>query len=298
MPHLNKPLRITMGIILSLGLLAGNIQLHRQLRTNYSKIRQFDVLETLPSTQVAKLLWLEFDSIAADYYYLKGIQHFGTSKYMKQGHPLLYPVLDLATDMDPYFDRPYTFGGVSLNLMGMDYSKDSALLYKGRKYLPNNYKIAYLLGFNLFFFEHKYQEAAKIFFEAAKMPEAPDFLGPLAARLSAEGGSPEMGLVFIEDILPTLEDENLIATYLERRKLLIMEIGFRKIENAVATYQQLRGITPASIDDLITANILEELPEEPFGGRYTLNSDGSVGTTSGKERLRLPKNSTLNEEDD
>ena len=138
MNSLKKSILVAISLLLICGL---NFGLHRHLRRDYSEIRQFDVLETLPTAQVAKLLWLELDSVAADYYYLKAIQHFGTRKYMKMKHPhpLLAAILELSTDMDPYFDRPYTFGGLSLTLMGMDYSLASKLLFKGHKYLPNNY---------------------------------------------------------------------------------------------------------------------------------------------------------------
>ncbi len=273
-------------ILLTVGL---NFALHRHLRRDYSEIRQFDVLETLPTAQVAKLLWLELDSVAADYYYLKAIQHFGTRKYMKMKHPhpLLAAILELSTDMDPYFARPYTFGGLSLTLMGMDFSLASKLLFKGHKYLPDNYKIAYLLGFNLFNFEHRYKEAAEVLSVAARSPEAPEYLAPLATRLAAQGGSPEIGLALIEEIIPTIDDERLKESYMERRNLLLLEIGLNQLDEAVKQYQLSQGRLPESLAALVEGGILTAIPDEPFGGSYILQEDGKVSSSTHKERLRI-----------
>lgn len=285
----NKRQYLIIGVLLAIAVVSANIFLHHNLRSNYSKIRQFDVLETLPSTSVAKMLWLELDSVAADYYYLKAIQHFGTSKYMKGNapHPLLLPILELATDMDPNFTKAYTFGGLTLNLMGMDATKASQFLYKGRKNIPDNYQIGFLLAFNLYFYEQKFAEAATIFHEISKMKEAPDFIGPLAAKLAAEGGSPEIGLTFIDQIIESTDDETLLESYIERHNQLLMEIHIKHLQTAVNTYNQQNGSYPQDLSTLVTSGLIKEIPEEPFGGHYQINGEGKVSSSSDKEFLRL-----------
>src|SRR5688500_10700317 len=56
---------------------------------------------------------LEFDALAADVYWIRAIQHYGGDRLAGSGkrkYELLYPLLDIATSLDPYFNIAYRFG--------------------------------------------------------------------------------------------------------------------------------------------------------------------------------------------
>ena len=61
---------------------------------------------------------LGFDALAADVYWIRAIQHFGGARLSTTGrrdYSLLYPFLDLATTLDPYFTIAYRFGSIFLS---------------------------------------------------------------------------------------------------------------------------------------------------------------------------------------
>ena len=63
-------------------------------------------------------LALGFDAILADIYWIRAIQHFGSTKRAAasedKSYRLLYPLLDLTTTLDPHFTVAYRFGSIFL----------------------------------------------------------------------------------------------------------------------------------------------------------------------------------------
>ena len=63
-------------------------------------------------------LALSYDSIVADVYWIRAIQLYGDTRLGKSSddsYALLYPLLELTTTLDPYFDVAYQFGGLFLS---------------------------------------------------------------------------------------------------------------------------------------------------------------------------------------
>ncbi|HXG57323.1 MAG TPA: hypothetical protein VNJ03_18225, partial [Vicinamibacterales bacterium] len=63
-------------------------------------------------------LVLGFDALAADVYWVRAIQHYGGDRLDRSGrrrkYQLLYPLLDITTSLDPYFNIAYRFGAIFL----------------------------------------------------------------------------------------------------------------------------------------------------------------------------------------
>ena len=71
----------------------------------------------VPSPAVVGALSLSYDSVAADYYWIRAIQYFGSTRLSTapdKRYDRLYPLLDLTTTMDPRFGAAYLFGAVFL----------------------------------------------------------------------------------------------------------------------------------------------------------------------------------------
>jgi hypothetical protein len=59
------------------------------------------------SPEVARRLALSYDLLAADVYWIRALQHFGKARKttaQDRDYALLYPLLDMATGLDPYFN--------------------------------------------------------------------------------------------------------------------------------------------------------------------------------------------------
>ena len=148
------------------------------------------------SPEAARRAALSYRGVTADVYWIRALQHFGTERLAGPGHvkdySLLYPLLDLATTLDPYFSIAYRFGSIFL---GEPYPGGPgrpdlaiALLKKGLAAQPTKWQYMQDLGFVYYWHLRDYHAAAEAFQRASEMPGAPNWMRPLAAVTLAEGG--------------------------------------------------------------------------------------------------------------
>lgn len=148
------------------------------------------------SPAAAKRAALGHHALAADIYWIRALQHFGSERLSPPEHvrtyALLYPLLDLTTTLDPYFSIAYRFGAIYLGepYPGGPGRADLAvtLLQKGLAAQPHKWQYMQDLGFVYYWHMRDYKAAAAAFQRASEMPGAPPWLRPLAAVTLAEGG--------------------------------------------------------------------------------------------------------------
>lgn len=160
------------------------------------------------SGDTARRLSLGYRALAADLYWIRAIQYFGGTK-LKLAHDaprdsvglghqperafaLLFPLLDLTTDLDPHFNIAYRFGAIFLAepYPGGAGRPDLAirLLEKGLAARPDKWEYMQDIGFVHYWWRHDYGAAARWFNRASEVEGAPWFLRSLAATTLAEGG--------------------------------------------------------------------------------------------------------------
>jgi hypothetical protein len=189
--------------------------------------------------------------------------------------------------LDPYFKTAYTFAGTALTVQRMDPAKANALLEQGMKYRPDLWQIPFYLGFNRYYFQQDYVGAAEALSIASNYPDAPPITAQLATRIAAHAGRPEIGIQLIDQVLERTTDEQLRASYIERRKALQLDVELGYLNRLVRRYQSEHGGAPKNIDDFVKAGYLRERPHDPHGKPYRLESDGLVHSESEIARLRL-----------
>jgi len=244
--------------------------------------------EVLPSTEAAKLISLGYEHVVADYYWLRAISHFGDRRMHKHEYPNLLGFLELVLALDPKFSAGYFFAGSVLNTSGDNLEDAMRILKKGRTQRPDNWRIAYILGFNYYMYYQDFEKSAELFAEAAQHPEAPPILGKLAVKLAAESQKPEIGIAMIDTILGDIQDETLREIYIERRNQLMLEQELIWFQRTIDNYTQTRGKNPTNLQDLVDSGLLPQLPQnDPLGGNYYISEDGQAATTSDDQRLRL-----------
>ena len=148
------------------------------------------------SPAAAKRAVLGHHALAADIYWIRALQHFGSERLSPPDHvrtyALLYPLLDLTTTLDPYFSIAYRFGAIYLGepFPGGPGRPDLAivLLEKGLAAQPHKWQYMQDLGFVYYWHMRDYKTAAATFQRASELPGAPSWLRPLAAVTLAEGG--------------------------------------------------------------------------------------------------------------
>ncbi len=249
------------------------------------------VEETLASNHATRALSLGHYALAADYYWLRALGHFGDYRMHGLLYPNLEPFLTRATALDPYFASIYKLAGTALTLKGMDVSLSNRILERGLDYRPDVWEIPFYLGFNLYYFDHDFARAAELFSRAAELEGAPPYTAGLATRLAAEAGRPEVGLAVVDSILAGLDPEDeenkaLREEYEQRRTLLLLEVELAALNRTLEAYVRNQGRAPASLQEMVDAGYLKYIPEEPLGGGYYLSGD-RVMTSNDERRLKL-----------
>jgi hypothetical protein len=147
------------------------------------------------SPEALDRLVLGFDALAADVYWIRAIQHYGGDRLDPFGqvrkYQLLYPLLDIATSLDPYFNIAYRFGAIFLSeaYPGGAGRPDLAvtLLRKGIAAQPGKWEYYHDIAFVNYWQLRDTQAAAEWFRRAAQQPNAPDWLMPVAAAMLTQG---------------------------------------------------------------------------------------------------------------
>jgi len=79
--------------------------------------------ENLPTNDVAKITSFWFKNLRADLYRLKTIQYIGWNALAAEYKKYLYKIIDLVTDLNPYFEHPYIIGQLLLPDYNYRYEK-------------------------------------------------------------------------------------------------------------------------------------------------------------------------------
>ena len=236
---------------------------------------------------------LSFDALAADIYWIRTVQHYGQTKLSKdpdKQYDVLYPLLDFTTSLDPYFDVAYKFGSVFL---AESYPSGAsrpdqaiALLQKGLRARPDKWELAQELGFVYYWWLGDYESAATWFNRAGDMPNAPNWLRPLAAVTLAQGGNRASSRTLWTEIARDTEADWLRDQATFRLTQLDAMDGIDLIERVVQQYRARTGTLPTSWAEMIRAGFLRGVPADPSGKPFRLDA------SSGK--VTLDPSSSLN----
>ena len=179
----------------------------------------------LTNGRAADRLSLSFDSVVSDVYWIRTVQYYAQERRSLRGmnrfggrYDLLYPLLDLTTTLDPHFAVAYQFGAIFLAEPPPDgagrLDLAIALLEKGLRVEPR-WQYAEALGFLHYWHSQDLLAAAGEFNRAARMPDAPKWLGPLAANMLMKGGDREAAKVLFSELARS--EEKWIRELAERR---------------------------------------------------------------------------------
>lgn len=146
------------------------------------------------SPEAVKRMALGFDALAADVYWIRAIQHYGGDRLDRgraRRYELLYPLLDLTTSLDPYFNIAYRFGAIFLSeaYPGGPGRPDQAiaLLRKGIVAQPARWQYYHDIAFVHYWALRDPIAAATWFRRASEQPGAPNWLTPVAAAMLTQG---------------------------------------------------------------------------------------------------------------
>ena len=243
-----------------------------------------------------KRMTLSFNALAADVYWIRAIQHYGGDRLSgplaRTKYQLLYPLLDLTTTLDPYFNIAYRFGAIFLSEAypgGPGRPDESiALLQKAIAVMPQKWQYYHDVGFVYYWRFRDYNKAAAWFQRAAAQPNAPNWLKPLAAAMLTHGQDRAAARFLWQQIAQS--EEPWLRRNAERSLLQLQALDWiDQIDAIIARYPPPAG-EPHSWDDLIRRHAFARVPYDPTGTPFEIDpATGDVSVSRSSPLYPMPQ---------
>lgn len=286
------------GLLILAGF-AGVWQLQKHMDAKQALVRDEQDQLTLRSPDTIKKTSLEYAPLMAALYWTRAVQYYGEKHRLHQTNlELLWPLLDIATTLDPQIIPAYRFGSIFLGQKppGGAGEADLAirLLNRGIQSNPGEWRLYQDLG-NLYYFDlHDYARASAAFAEGSENPNAYIWMKAMAAKIAAEGESPETSFFLWQQIFETTKDPQIKKNAEEHLIVTRAQLDIKAINQMADHYQQRTGRRPAHMVELIDAGLIRGVPRDPAGFPYVLDDRGRAQLSADsplveKEKIQLEK---------
>ena len=235
----------------------------------------------LSSPKVIKRASLGYDGLLADIYWTRAVQYFGGRHHdYAQSYNLLFPLLQITTQLDPHLVVAYEFGASFLAPpppAGAGQPEQAVRLMEyGIQNNPDNWRLYYNLGFVYYINLKDYQKAAEVFERGSKLPNAHPFMRVLAAQMAQHAGEFDTARMLWSATYQNTQDKQIRANAVEHLRALRVDEDVTHLQEAVTRFGQRTGRLPASMAELLTAEGSHGIPVDPDGHPYKLTPEGRV----------------------
>lgn len=253
--------------------------------TGYLANRPLEVkLGYLPHPQLLKILSADHGLLLAETAVVKVLFYYGTivgkfqeNVIIRPEHANMYRTLQTATQLDPYNMDAYYFAQAAFTWELNRVAEVNALLEHGIKYRTWDPWMFFYLGFNNAYFLKDYGKAAGYLQRAGELAPENALFSRLAARYYYESDQTELGLTFLETMIAEAKDRAVKQTYTVRRDALVAVLTLEKAQTA---FTAKTGRQPDSLQELVQAGFLRQIPDDPYGGKFYLDGKKRVRSTS------------------
>jgi tetratricopeptide (TPR) repeat protein len=181
-----------------------------------------------------------------------------------------------AVRLDPYNMDAYYFAQGFLTWDAKQYKVATELLEYGMLYRTWDWQLPFFAGFNYAYFLKDYSKAAERYKKAGDLSGS-DLHINLAGRYMQESGQTDLAIAYLTGMVKTATNQAIKQSYQIRLKAF-KEV--RRIESARDRYVKVSGTLPVTINELISSGFLTSYPVDPYGGRFFIEPNGKVTTTS------------------
>ncbi|CAH2031292.1 tetratricopeptide repeat protein [Trichlorobacter ammonificans] len=190
--------------------------------------------------------------------------------------PGMSRLLHGAVQLDPYNMDAYYFAQGFLTWDAKQFTVANDLLEYGMKYRTWDWYLPFFAGFNHAYFLKEYAKAAEYYRRAGELSNNSLFIS-LAGRYLQEAGRTDLAIAYLTamekgELNPVLKKEYRV------RRTAFQEV--RRIEAARDRFREEQGRLPSDIGQLVRGGLLSPPPVDPYGGRFYLEPDGRVASTS------------------
>jgi tetratricopeptide (TPR) repeat protein len=236
---------------------------------------------SLRSPKLVKAISLEFAPLLADLYWTRAVQYYGDKRWRKDANlESLWPLLDIATTLDPNLPITYRFGATFLSEPAPAGAgrPDLAveLLQRGIRANPEYWRFYEDLGFIYYLQMKDYSKASEAFLEGSKNPDAQIWMKVMAAKIAAEGESLGTSIFLWEEIYNSTKDPSIRKNAQTHLQLLKVRQDCRQIDALADEFEKRFGRRPARVDDLVQGGLLRRIPADPLGYAYVFGESGKA----------------------
>ena len=249
----------------------------------------------LRSGAALKKISLGYNALVADIYWTRAVQYYG-ARVSQPGsnYDLLWPLLDVATTLDPHLIVAYRFGAIFLSEPYAGANRTDLaieLVERGIAANPTEWRLGTDLGLLYYLRVRDYPKAAKAYLEASKMPGAPPVIKVMAARIAEQGGSLATSRMIWSELYQSTSDPTIKKNALKQLASLKAQQDESQLDEVAAAYAKRFGHAPAKIQDMFAAGMLRGIPVDPAGFPYVLGPDGKthLNPASSVEIIPPPK---------
>jgi tetratricopeptide (TPR) repeat protein len=242
-------------------------------------------LGLIPHSKVLKAAFPNFTEIVASsilakvilYYgaFVERLDHPGNVLYAAD-YPAMSRTVHAALKLDPYNMDGYYFGQAILAWDAKQYQLASELLEYGMQYRTWDWQLPFFAGFNYAYFLGDMENAAAMYMRAGELSRAPLFKS-LAGRYLQEAGRTQMAIDYLQTLADNAQNRSIKKSIEIRIKAFQMVL---MIEQARDLYTEENGEAPSKVEELIADGYLQAIPVDPYGGKFFLDRNGQVRTTS------------------
>lgn len=272
---------LTVAALLLAGLFAGSVVALWKVETLRGKEATLEEVLYLPSGKTLKRLSLGYSSLLADIYWTRAVQYFG-AKHLRHStrYDLLYPLLDITTDLDPHLIVAYQTGSIFLCQRVPEGAgqpdKAAALLEKGIRANPRYWRLYFTLGFVHYLDQRDYKAAELAFEKGSEVPGALPWMKVMAARMAEHAADIGTALALWKAVYETNTEKMTRETAMSHIVSLQADAQMEELERRVQSYRETTGALPSRWSDLVRAGLLRGVPLDPIGDPYQLMPDGTV----------------------
>jgi hypothetical protein len=245
------------------------------------------------SPKLLKRLSLGYEGLLADVYWTRTVQYFGSTHSRGGGnYKLLWPLLNLTTQLDPHLIPAYEFGETFLVAKppqgAGDPEKAAELVRFGIQNNPGDWHLYYDLAF-IYYDEKDYRNAAQTFLHGSQMPDAHPFLKVMAAQMAQHGGDLETARMMWNETYQTTHDKVIQANAAAHLRAIQVDADVTALAQLVQKYHERTGRLPQTFAEMVSAGVIRGIPLDPLRHPYRLEPGGVVVVSNPEDLPFLDK---------
>lgn len=284
-----KPRSTTsVALILLIAAFAGSVIALNRVESVRGRQATLEEVLYIPSGKTLKRMSLGYSGVLADIYWTRAVQYYGSKlvEVRESQRPelprydLLYPLLDITTDLDPRLIVAYEFGSVFLSQPPPEGAgqpqKAVALVEKGIRANPDYWRLYFTLGFIHWDDRKDFKAAEQAFAKGSENPKALVWMKTLAATMAARANDPGTAIDIWKHLAETTEDNTVQKNAAEHIASIRVDQAVSQLESQVLAFLRRTGHLPASWQDLVHEGLIPGFPLDPTGKPFKLMPDGSV----------------------